>query len=257
MEGQIGLEMCTKGTAERETVKGKCLVEEGTLMIVSPVFPMIEMGRSDDYGSIVVTDSADNLMPLMSQLLKGVEKVPDITPYMKLTPEQAAFFCRCYDRIVEKQRLLDGDGLTTIRRGALESMQGLIRREMILEFAYLFLPSDTTGKTSSSRALQVVATFLLTLNREYKTHRTVNHYAERQGLTPRHFADIVKRQTGFSPMEWINMYTISQAKQMLHIPGIQVKDVADSLGFPEQFTFRKYFKTHTGMSPTEFRKGGR
>ena len=44
---------------------------------------------------------------------------------------------------------------------------------------------------------------------------------------------------------------------MLHIPGIQVKDVADSLGFPEQFTFRKYFKTHTGMSPTEFRKGGR
>jgi AraC-like DNA-binding protein len=33
--------------------------------------------------------------------------------------------------------------------------------------------------------------------------------------------------------------------------------VADELGFPEQFTFRKYFKTHTGMSPTEFRKGGK
>ncbi|MBO7573165.1 MAG: AraC family transcriptional regulator, partial [Bacteroidales bacterium] len=27
---------------------------------------------------------------------------------------------------------------------------------------------------------------------------------------------------------------------------------ADELGFPEQFTFRKYFKTHTGISPSEY-----
>jgi AraC-like DNA-binding protein len=26
------------------------------------------------------------------------------------------------------------------------------------------------------------------------------------------------------------------------------------LGFPEQFTFRKYFKQHTGISPKSFRK---
>jgi AraC-like DNA-binding protein len=35
---------------------------------------------------------------------------------------------------------------------------------------------------------------------------------------------------------------------------MQVKDVAAQLGFPEQFTFRKYFKTHTGMSPTEYQR---
>ena len=34
---------------------------------------------------------------------------------------------------------------------------------------------------------------------------------------------------------------------------IPVKEIAEELGFPEQFTFRKYFKTHTGMSPTDFR----
>jgi AraC-like DNA-binding protein len=58
-------------------------------------------------------------------------------------------------------------------------------------------------------------------------------------------------------MEWINMVTVNQAKSLLRKPGIQIKQVADELGFPEQFTFRKYFKTHTGMSPTEFRKGGK
>jgi AraC-like DNA-binding protein len=30
---------------------------------------------------------------------------------------------------------------------------------------------------------------------------------------------------------------------------------ADRLGFPEQLTFRKYFKAHTGFSPSEYRKG--
>ena len=34
---------------------------------------------------------------------------------------------------------------------------------------------------------------------------------------------------------------------------LSVKEIAEILGFPEQFTFRKYFKTHAGMSPTDFR----
>ncbi|MBO7124999.1 MAG: helix-turn-helix transcriptional regulator, partial [Bacteroidales bacterium] len=83
-------------------------------------------------------------------------------------------------------------------------------------------------------------------------HRTVNFYAGKQGLTPRHFADIVKQESGYTPMEWINMVTINQAKNLLRQPNILVKQVADELGFPEQFTFRKYFKVHTGMSPSEF-----
>ena len=30
--------------------------------------------------------------------------------------------------------------------------------------------------------------------------------------------------------------------------------VAYEQGFPEQFTFRKYFKSHTGQSPTEYQQ---
>ena len=71
-------------------------------------------------------------------------------------------------------------------------------------------------------------------------------------LTPRHFAYIIKKESGYTPMEWINMVTIYQAKNMLRQPNMLVKQVADDLGFPEQFTFRKYFKTPTGISPTEY-----
>lgn len=54
-------------------------------------------------------------------------------------------------------------------------------------------------------------------------------------------------------MQWITSYTVSQAKCLLSQTGLSVKEIAARLGFPEQFTFRKYFKTHAGMSPTEFR----
>lgn len=95
-------------------------------------------------------------------------------------------------------------------------------------------------------------TFLLSLNKEYMQHRTVKNYADKQGLSPRHFADVIKQESGYTPMEWINMVTINQAKNLLRQPKIMVKQVADELGFPEQFTFRKYFKAHTGMSPSEY-----
>ena len=55
-------------------------------------------------------------------------------------------------------------------------------------------------------------------------------------------------------MQWITTFIISRAKGLLLQADLSVKEVAFRLGFPEQFSFRKYFKTYTGLSPTEFRK---
>lgn len=55
-------------------------------------------------------------------------------------------------------------------------------------------------------------------------------------------------------MLWIHLFLIGQAKYLLLQRDLQVKEIADRLGFPEQFTFRKYFKTHTGISPSDYRK---
>ena len=119
---------------------------------------------------------------------------------------------------------------------------------------FLFTEQLNHADATPSNKRQVLITFLLALNQEYKQHRAVQYYAAKQGLSPRHFADIVKQESGYTPMEWINMVTINQAKHLLRQPNMLVKQVADELGFPEQFTFRKYFKTNTGISPTEYSK---
>lgn len=70
------------------------------------------------------------------------------------------------------------------------------------------------------------------------------------------FSTLVQQHSGRTPKQWIHLFTIGQAKHLLLQSNLQVKEIADRLGFPEQFTFRKYFKTHTGMSPSECRRRG-
>ncbi|MBR6017275.1 MAG: helix-turn-helix transcriptional regulator, partial [Paludibacteraceae bacterium] len=139
-----------------------------------------------------------------------------------------------------------------MQRKLLTTIIGLLKQETLLEHTLLFSEQLLHADSVPSRKRQVLMTFLLALNQSYKEHRTVQYYAAQQNLSARHFADIIKQESHYTPMDWINMVTINQAKNLLRQPNMLVKQVADELGFPEQFTFRKYFKTHTGVSPTEY-----
>ncbi len=47
---------------------------------------------------------------------------------------------------------------------------------------------------------------------------------------------------------------IVNAKILLKQKDLNIKAVADKLNFPEQYTFRKFFKLHVGMSPKEYKQ---
>ena len=84
--------------------------------------------------------------------------------------------------------------------------------------------------------------------------REVRFYAEMLCMTPKHFAIVIKEHTGMPASEWINSYVVIQAKSMLrHERQLTIQQIALQLGFPDQATFSRYFRHHTGMSPTEYR----
>ena len=251
MEQQVGLELCTAGSAEKLTIKGPCVIVPGMLMIHSPVFPMFELSRSADYASVNLQETVENIYSLFSQNLPAPQQTLSITPFMRLTDEQRRFFLQRVDEIRFKEEQLR-DARHPLQRNLLTAAIRLLRQETLLEHAFLFSEQLVETPATPSRKRQVLTTFLLALNQEYRQHRTVQYYAVQQNLSARHFADIIKQESHYTPMEWINMVTISQAKNLLRQPNMRVKQVADELGFPEQFTFRKYFKTHTDISPTEY-----
>lgn len=253
MQTQVGLELCTAGSAEKLTAKGSCTITAGTLMIHSPLFPMLELSRSANYASVMLEERIENMYSLIAPNFSSPQQLYAMTPILHLTEEQQAFFLQCIERIQTKERQLSYTN-HPMQRKVLSKIIMLLKQETLLEHGFLFTDQLLHADTTPSRKRQVLITFLLALNQEYRQHRTVQHYADKQGLSARHFADIIKQGSGYTPMEWINMVTINQAKYLLRQPDILVKQVADELGFPEQFTFRKYFKSHTGQSPTEYRQ---
>jgi AraC-like DNA-binding protein len=72
-------------------------------------------------------------------------------------------------------------------------------------------------------------------------------------VTPKHLTETVKEMTGKTAGEWIDDAIILEAKVLLRNSGTGIAQVANLLNFPDQSSFGKFFKKHTGYAPTEFR----
>ena len=251
MEQVVGIELCTGGTSEVVFANGRVGVHRGMLMIVSPAFPMFEMWRSDDWSSERVMEPISDLLPILSKYITAVANPDTVAPYRQLDDMQYRMFLGLVERMRQKERQID-EAASVVEREMSQKMLSLIRQELILEAACLFVCGQDIMPHPPSKLRTVVMDFLKALNGNYATNRSVAFYAGKAGLTQRHFSDIVKRHTDLSPKEWITMITINHAKNLLAQPGVQVKDVAYQLGFHEQFTFRKYFKKATGIPPSAY-----
>lgn len=63
-----------------------------------------------------------------------------------------------------------------------------------------------------------------------------------------------KSVSGKSAHEWIDSFVILEAKNLLKYSDMSIKSIVYELNFPNQTTFYRFFKTKTGMTPSEYRK---
>ena len=79
-------------------------------------------------------------------------------------------------------------------------------------------------------------------------------YADKLFITPKYLSKVIKQASGRSGPEWIDSFVILEAKNLLKYTDKPIKEVVWQLHFPNPSVFNKYFKKHTGMTPSEFRK---
>lgn len=88
----------------------------------------------------------------------------------------------------------------------------------------------------------------------FQTNRTLSFYASKLCVTPDYLYAAVKKISGSSPTILINTRVISEAKYLVNYSVLSFTEIADRMNFCDPYTFSKYFKKHTGYSPSQYRK---
>lgn len=82
---------------------------------------------------------------------------------------------------------------------------------------------------------------------------TVQFCADKICLSPNYFGDLIKRETGKTASEHIQLAVIDKAKDMLLSTNKSISEIAYDLGFNYPHHLSRSFKRIVGMTPNEFR----
>jgi len=83
---------------------------------------------------------------------------------------------------------------------------------------------------------------------------SINQIAEKMSVSQRYLSDTLKKETGKTTTEHLQLYLIDEAKNILLNPHKSISEVAYELGFEYPQYFSRLFKKKEGISPSEFRE---
>ena len=93
------------------------------------------------------------------------------------------------------------------------------------------------------------------IHEHYKDKMDIGKIARIACFSKGHFQREFKRKFGFTPLEYINGYRVSAARNLLRTTSLSCSEIAEKVGFRDIFYFSKVFKKISGASPVEYRRG--
>ena len=128
-------------------------------------------------------------------------------------------------------------------------------RHMTLAFFYGFSHTFQQNITSkqTNRPQQLSDDFLLLVKQHFKQEHSLEFYANKLCVTPKHLTTTIKSTTDCTAKEWIDKHLLLEAKALLKSTNLTIQQIADTLHFTSQDVFSKYFTHHIGITPKEYR----
>ena len=88
----------------------------------------------------------------------------------------------------------------------------------------------------------------------FRTQHQVKFYADQLFKSPKTLSNLFGLYNHKTPLFIIQDRVIMEAKRMMFYTDKTAKEIAYELGFDDAGTFGKFFKRHTGVSASDFRK---
>lgn len=150
--------------------------------------------------------------------------------------------------------------LSELKRGTDRYTKELISTaiELLLKNCNRFYDRQFSSRDNANKS--VLEKFELLLNDYYTSDKplnlglpTVTYFADQLHLSPNHFGDIVKKETGSSAQEYIQSKIIERSKELIFNPEKTITEIAYELGFKYPQHFMRLFKKREGISPLTYR----
>lgn len=89
----------------------------------------------------------------------------------------------------------------------------------------------------------------------YNKHITLDSLASVSGYSKSRFSKLFFNETGSTPIEYINVLRLENARRMLLTSRLSIGEIAEACGFGDQLYFCRLFKKKYQSSPSTYRKG--
>jgi|SRR5574344_372812 AraC family transcriptional activator of pobA len=116
-----------------------------------------------------------------------------------------------------------------------------------------FITRHTANSDLLTRFETLVDDYLHTDDIKQNGLPSVSYFADKLFLSANYFGDLIKKEMGVSPKDYIQDKLINYAKEKLLSSDQPIALVADDLGFQYSNHFTRMFKKYVGVSPSEYR----
>mgnify|MGYP006383480895 FL=1 len=106
----------------------------------------------------------------------------------------------------------------------------------------------------NSRKESITMKFLQLVSINFMKEKELKFYADKLLISSKYLSNTVREITNQPPSKFITEALLNNAKILLLNSDNSIKEISNELDFSDQYAFGKFFKKHTGLSPSNFKK---
>ena len=227
--------------------------QEGSLIFIAPgqvigVQPGVEIFAQKGWALIFHPDLV-NGTPLGKHIHDYSFFSYDVNEALHLSDKERSIVIDCFSKIeYELDQTIDKHS-----KGLIASNIELLLNYCVRFYDRQFITRDNANKGILERFEYLLQSYFSSDKPQNEGLPSVAYCAEALHLSPNYFGDLVKKETGRSALEYIQLKVIDVAKERLFDMNKSVSEIAYELGFKYPQHFFRLFKQKAGVTPNDYR----
>jgi AraC family transcriptional activator of pobA len=227
--------------------------QEGSLIFIAPgqvigVQPGVEIFAQKGWALIFHPDLV-NGTPLGKHIHDYSFFSYDVNEALHLSDKERSIVIDCFSKIeYELDQNIDKHS-----KGLIASNIELLLNYCVRFYDRQFITRDNANKGILERFEYLLKSYFSSDKPQNEGLPSVAYCAEALHLSPNYFGDLVKKETGRSALEYIQLKVIDVAKERLFDMNKSVSEIAYELGFKYPQHFFRLFKQKAGVTPNDYR----